>query len=83
MFLKFTTLNEHRLPEMTYEDLQVFNAINDKLTKRGFKSRLSYPYVSGFHNGIVIEWGFEENIKHEAAKVNLLVSEEVEKLAID
>lgn len=69
------------MTEMTYEDLQVFNDINDKLSKRGLKSRLSYLYVSGFHQGIVTEWGFEKKIKEEAAEANILVSEEIEKIA--
>lgn len=68
------------MTEMTYEDLQLFNNINAKLAKRGLRSRLSYLYVSGFHNSIVTEWGFEENIKEEAAEANILVSEEVEKI---
>lgn len=69
------------MTEMTYEDLSVLNTINDKLAKKGFKSRLSYLYVSDFHNGIVTEWEFEKNIKEEAVKANILVSEEIRKLA--
>ncbi|NOJ27185.1 MAG: hypothetical protein DA330_04150 [Nitrososphaera sp.] len=69
------------MTEMTYEDLQVLNDINDKLSKKGLKSKLSYLYISGFHRGIVTEWGFEQNIKEEAAQANILVSEELRKLA--
>jgi hypothetical protein len=68
------------MTKMTYEDLQILNDINDKLAKRGLKSRLSYLFVSGFHNGIVTEWGFKENIKEEAVEANILVSEEIEKI---
>ncbi len=69
------------MTEMTYEDLQVFNDINEKLAKRGLKSRLAYLYVSGFHGGMVSEWGFERNIKEEATEANILVSEEIRKIA--
>ena len=66
---------------MTYEDRQVLNDINEKLSKNGLSSRLSYLYVSSFHIGIKTEWGFDKYIKKEAAGARALVSKELEKVA--
>jgi hypothetical protein len=68
------------MTEMTFEDLQVLNDINEKLAKKGLKSRLSYIYMSGFHEGIVTEWAFESNIKREAVEANILISQEIERI---
>lgn len=65
---------------MTYEDRQVLNGINEKLSKSGFESQLSYLYVSSFHIGIATEWGFQRQIRKEAAKARALVAEELEKV---
>jgi len=66
--------------EMSYEELQAMNKINDELAMQGLKSRLSYLHISGIREGYVTEWGFEKNIKEEAAKANVLVSELVREL---
>jgi hypothetical protein len=66
---------------MTYEDRQVLNDINVKLSKNGLESQLSYLYVSSFHIGIATEWGFHRQIRKEAAKAKALVTEELEKVS--
>jgi hypothetical protein len=65
---------------MTYEDRQVLNDINEKLSKSGLESQLSYLYVSSFHIGITTEWGFRRQIGKEATKAKALVLVELEKV---
>ncbi|HEX9677431.1 hypothetical protein [Nitrososphaera sp.] len=66
------------MTEMMAEELQCMAELNKKLSEAGLKSKLSYLYVSGIREGIVTEWGFEEEII-EAAAANILVSEQVRK----
>lgn len=65
---------------MTYEEILILKKINKKLAEKGLKSRLSYVFVSGIHEGYVTEWGFEKTIKEEAAEANILVSDELRSL---
>jgi hypothetical protein len=69
------------MTEMMFEELQLLQKINKLFMNAGFRSRLAYIFVSGFREGFATEWGFVEPIKEEAVAVNIMVSEEVRKLA--
>jgi hypothetical protein len=74
-------LTEHRiLQEMSVEEKRLMNRINQKLTKAGLKSRLSYLCVSGISEGFVTDWQFEEIISTEQAAASIIVSEAIREL---